>query len=255
MAPNKENINTLIDKIYVLTIERNSDRHPSVKSILKDISFEFWYGLDAGHKFNDKKYVSDIEDEFFKDNDVDKEFASGSTIGQFGAYLSIKKMIDYIAKSEYEKVLLFEDDMLLLNKDWRNIFGKSLEELPADWDILLLGYFYDGKLYKYSYKRYMRPIITTYNKLRHFLRKKSLIRNLPLKFSKHLDISGYSMGGHAYCLSKKGAQILSAHMTPMRDSGDLLISRLISEKKIKAYSVYPCLFLQDSGFGSKTNTV
>lgn len=255
MSSDKADINNLVDKIYVLTIERNSDRHPNVRSILKGTSFEFWYGLDARDEFNGKKYVSDIEDNFFIENEIDKGFASSSTIGQFGAYLSIKKMIDYIAKSEYEKVLLFEDDLLPLNKDWKNIFKKSFEELPGDWDILLLGYFYDGSLYKYSYKRYMRPIIKAYNRLRHFLKKKSLIRNLPLKFSKHLDISGYSMGGHAYCLSKKGAQLLSSYLSPMRDSGDLLISRLVVEKKIKAFSVYPCLFFQDRKFASKTDTI
>jgi GR25 family glycosyltransferase involved in LPS biosynthesis len=246
-------LNKLVDKIFVLTIETNSDRHPYVEAILKNIEFEYWNGLDARKKFPNKKYVSQIEDRFFIENDVDREFASGSTIGQFGAYLSIKKMIDHVAQQEFEKVLIFEDDMLPLQESWQNIFKKALSQLPEDWDILLAGYFYDGRLFKYSHQRRMRVLLKLKNNLKALFRLKGPIPLIPKKYSKNLDISGYSMGGHSYCLSKKGAKILSENLNPMRDSGDLLVSRLIIEKKIKAFSVYPCLFTQNSLFTSKTN--
>ena len=247
------NINKLVDKIYVLTIERNSDRHPNIRSILESMDFEFWYGLDAPRNFAGKKYVSDIEDQFFINNDIDKGHVSRLTVGQFGAYFSIKKMINHVAKCEYDKVLIFEDDILPLKTNWKNILSKSLEELPEDWDILLVGYVYDGRLYKHCYNRNMRFVVKTYNALRSLLKKKNVIGRFPAKFSKHLDASGYCMGGHAYCLSKNGAKLLSSYLSPMQDSGDVLISHLIVEKKIKAYSVYPCLFFQDRRkFGSKT---
>lgn len=246
-------INKLVNKIYVLTIQRNSDRHQNVTSVLAGINFEFWNGLDASEYFPGKKFVAGIEDDFFIKNDLDKEHVKILTIGQFGAYFSIKKMIDHIAKKGYDKVLIFEDDMMPLKNNWRNIFEKSLEQLPEDWDILLLGYIYDGPLYKYSYNRNIRPIIRVYNRIKYFLRKKTYIQSIPSKFSKHLDIAGFSMGGHAFCLSKKGAKLLSSYLSPMKVSGDILISKLIVEKKIKAFSVYPCLFLQDINFGSKTN--
>lgn len=248
-------INRVVDKVYVLTIDRNSDRHQNVRSILENIDFDFWYGLDAKVHFPDKKYVSEIADDFFIKNNIDKEFASGSTIGQFGAYFSIKNMVDYVAQSGYEKVLIFEDDMLPLKKEWHNILKNAIEELPEDWDILLAGYLYDGSLYKYAHNRPMRLLIKFYNKAKVIFQKKNVIKSLPVKFSKHLDISGYSTGGHAYCLSKKGAQLLSSYLSPMRDSGDLLVSRLITEKKIKAFSVYPCLFFQDQQFASKTEVI
>jgi|GEM_PF-2971642 len=248
-------INRLVDKVYVLTIARNADRHPNVQSILKNIPFEFWIGFDAKVNFPKQKYVCDIQEEFFLSNDVDRKFAEGSTIGQFGAYLSIKKMIDHVARSGYNRVLIFEDDMLPLKSNWESILQKALEELPADWDILLAGYLYDGTLYKYSYIRSLRIIVKTYNGLKSFFKKGKIIKRLPAKFTKHLDVSGYSTGGHAFCLSRKGATILSSYLTPMRDSGDLLISRLIVEEKIQAFSVYPCLFIQDNRFASKTKSV
>ncbi len=245
-------LNKIFDKVYVLTIERNVDRHPSVKSILKGIDFEFWYGFDAKENFPGHKYVSDIEVDFFIKNNIDREFAAGSTIGQFGAYLSIKKMIDHIAKCGYNRVLIFEDDMKPTQIRWREILQNSIEELPGDWDVLLAGYFYDGPVYKYSRNRSLRYFIKAYNAVKTFNKKKKIVGRLPEKYSKHLDLAGYSTGGHSFCLSKKGAHVLSSFLSPMRDSGDLLISRLIVEKKIKAFSTFPCLFIQDKNFDSKT---
>lgn len=245
-------LNKWVDKIYVLTIDRNADRHPHVRSILNNIDFEFWNGLDAKESFPGKKYVTDLDELFFVENDIDKHHVSRLNMGQFGAYLSIKKMIDHAAASNYDKVLFFEDDLIPLRKDWQNILQKSISELPEDWDILLAGYIFDGTVYKYSYNRNFRFLVRYYNRIKSLFKKG---RNLPQprKYSAHLDLSGFSMGGHAFCLSAKGARLLSTHLSPMRDSGDVLISELIIQQKIKAYSVYPCLFLQDATFGSKTN--
>src|SRR5687767_8793687 len=101
-------IKGLFDKVYVLTIDRNADRHPLMFSMLQHTDFEFWNGFDAGANFPSKTYVSEIQESFFLEHNVDKDFAISSTMGQFGAYLSIKHMIDHIAASSYEKVLIFE---------------------------------------------------------------------------------------------------------------------------------------------------
>jgi GR25 family glycosyltransferase involved in LPS biosynthesis len=246
-------LNTLFDKVFVLTIERNFDRHDNVRKILHNLNFEFWYGLDARLFFTDTKYVEDIEESFFRDQDIDRKFASGSTLGQFGAYYSIKKMIDFAANGNLQTTLIFEDDLLPIKGNWEKILWNAMQELPFDWDILLLGYLYDGRVYKQAYYRYLRGTVKAVNSLKRlFSGNKNAIPKLPVRFSSHLDKSGYSTGGQAFCISKKGARILQKHLSPMRDSGDLLISRLILENKLNAYSVYPCLFLQNALFPSKT---
>ena len=249
----KSAINDLFDKVYVLTIGRNADRHPLVNAMLQHTNFEFWYGFDAGAHFPLKKYVSEIDAPFFLQHNVDRDFAISSTIGQFGAYLSIKKMIDHIAASDYKKVLIFEDDAKATRANWEKILYHSLQELPDDWDILMAGYFYDGGLYKYACHRKARPFINLYNTLRRLNNSNKGIKKLPVKFSAHLDRSGYSTGGHAYCLSNKGAKLLSWNLNPMRDSGDLLFSRLVTEQQINSFSVYPGLFIQNRDFASKTD--
>ena len=248
-------LNMIFDKIYVLTIDRNADRHPLVRTMLQDIDFEFWRGFDAGESFPSKTYVSEIDESFFLQNNIDRDFAISSTIGQLGAYLSIKNMIDHIANSNFKCVLIFEDDALPTRDDWRDVLLNAINELPEDWDILMAGYFLDGKLYKYANNRKVRPLINFFNTLKKLKNNKKVIKKIPSRYTTYLDLSGYSTGGHAYCLSSKGSKILSKHLKPMRDSGDLLFSRLVSEEKIKSFSVNPSLFIQNRNFESKTETV
>lgn len=251
----KPSPNELFDKVYVLTIDRNADRHPLIHSMLRQVGFEFWNGFDAGASFSSKTYVSEIEPTFFIQHNVDRDFAISSTMGQFGAYLSIKKMIDHIAASNYTRVLIFEDDAIPIRADWEKILCSAVLELPGDWDILMAGYFYDGSLYQHAYNRAARPLVNLYNGLKKWQHNIQAIKKLPVKFSRHLDRSGYSTGGHAYCLSARGAKILSHHLNPMRESGDLLFSRLVAEEKINSFSVYPCLFKQNRDFDSKTEVI
>lgn len=240
-----------IEKVYVLTIARNEDRHDSVKHILRGIDFDFWGGIDLKVQFPKTNFVSELSDEFFQKYCIDKNHVQPWTLGQLGAYTSIKEMILSVVKNNYPATLFFEDDFYPLLENWRAIFKCAFEELPADWDILLLGYNYDGKAYKHAYKRWARlfpKLINHYN----FIFKKMPKRIMPNTFSKHLDTAGICNGGHAYCISAKGANLLKQYLVPMKRSGDELVSELIQQEKIKAYAVYPCLFLQNPVFPSKT---
>lgn len=246
-----KSLKRIFDKIFVLTIKENADRHPSVKRILAGNEFEFWYGINPKNEFREAKCVRDIPIDFFNKNGIDFEYTTRFTMGQLGAYFSIKQMIDNIAEKKYTLVLNFEDDMRPLKSNWEEILENAIAELPDGWDILLVGYNYNGKIYKLNYNRSLRIVYRILNKATNFFRKNGAI-SPPVKFSKYLDYSGYSTGGHAYCISRKGAEILSAHLKPMFASGDVLVGELLLAKKIKAFSVYPCLFEQNSYFDSKT---
>ena len=247
-------LNTIFDKIFVLTIERNAERHQSVKEHLTGTDFEFWYGIDVAKVFPNSDSVGLMPDAFFEEHRIDKSYVSAWTKGQLGAYTSIKNMISEVDK-KYSRALIFEDDFVALKKDWQNILEKAVAELPDDWEILLVGYLYYGKGYKLCYNRKLRWIFNFYNFLKEYLGIKGFVRPTPKKYSTYLDLSGTALGGHAYALSNKGANKLMAHMTPMQKSGDILIKKLIENNEIEAYSVYPCLFGQNEKFGSKTEVV
>lgn len=247
-------LNTIFDKVLVLTIQRNTDRHPSVKNHLKEVNFDFWYGIDVPKAFPGIEHVSGIPNDFFIDNTIDKSYVSAWTKGQLGAYTSIKQMVSEVDE-KYESALIFEDDFVPVQKDWQKTLQMAVEELPEDWDILLVGYLYDGKGYQLCYNRKWRWLFNIYNGIKKCTGIKGFVKPTPKKYSTHLDRSGTCLGGHAYAISAKGAKMLMEHLTPMRKSGDILIKKLIEDKAIKAYSVYPCLFRQDDAFGSKTEVV
>jgi glycosyl transferase family 25 len=142
-------LNKLFDKIFVLIIERNQDRHPSVKQNLKGIDFEFWYGFNVPRLFQ-MLLTFDMPYEFFVKSKIDKSFVSVMTKGQLGAYTSIGQMIKEV-QDKYQRVLIFEDDVVALKDDWQEILRKAYEELPQDWDLLLAGDLYYGKGYEMSY--------------------------------------------------------------------------------------------------------
>ena len=244
-------INDLVKKVQVLTIKRNSDRHDYVSEILKSVNFEFYFGLDLTEIYPGIQTINEIPDNYFFEYNIDKKHVIPYTKGQLGAYTAIRNMIFDLADENSGATLIFEDDLLPLKNNWISIFNKSLNELPNDWDILLLGYLYDGKIYQLNYRRAYRFVSRFINYFKKMFGFK-YIQVLPVKYSKHLDSAGVCTGGHAYCLSKNGAIKLKHYLSPMRESGDELIVKLITENKINAYSVYPCLFLQNSSFASKT---
>jgi glycosyl transferase family 25 len=244
-------LNALFDKIFVLTIERNKDRHPAVKQNLKGIDFEFWYGIDVPKLFPHVAHVIDMPDEFFVENEIDKSSVSVMTRGQLGAYTSIKQMINEV-QDKYQSVLIFEDDFFPLRDDWQTILQSAYQELPREWDILLAGYLYYGRGYQMTYTRNRRWLFNLYNSSKKLLGLGGIVKPIPKTYSEHLDKSGTGLGGHAYCISKQGAGKLMRYLTPMKESGDVLIKKLIEQNLLNAYSVYPCLFEQNKSFGSKT---
>ena len=152
-----------VDKIYVLTIIRHLKRHERIQKILEGINFHFFYGLDAPMNFNTCKYVSDIPQSFFDNNNIDFEYVKRWNIGQLGAYLSIREMIKKAYEEGHNNVLIFEDDILPLNVNFTDKISEAISLLPFDWDIIQLGYEYDGSLYKLSYQRSSRTFVNLSN--------------------------------------------------------------------------------------------
>lgn len=226
-------LNTIFDKVFVLTIERNRDRHPQVEAILEGVNFEYWYGYDIQTMFPGIESVYQIPQSFFDHHEIDKEFAKHYTRGQLGVYLSVKKMMEYISEQKLSQVLLFEDDFLPKKKDWQLRIQKAMRELPADYHVFLLGFYYASPS---TTKRWLRPVV-------------KLLKNIhPMTtmYSTYLDIPGDCTGGHAYVVSRAGADYLRTFYHPMQLTGDLLLAKLIREEKVNAYSIYPCLFDQDT---------
>jgi GR25 family glycosyltransferase involved in LPS biosynthesis len=122
--PNKN-----IDKIYVINLKKNTDRWDSISRMAKKANvnitrFDAIYGkeLESNHQ--------DILKYFVKDH---KLYA-----GQIGCALSHIKIWEDAIKNNYKNIIIFEDDAIIPEDFWRK-FNNAYNELPKDWDMLLLG--------------------------------------------------------------------------------------------------------------------
>jgi GR25 family glycosyltransferase involved in LPS biosynthesis len=210
---------------------------------LKEIDFEFYYGFDAPLNFVGLKYVSDIPKSFFVDNKIDYEYVKRWSIGQLGAYFSIRELIQNAYSNGFNRVLIFEDDIVTDSVDFTKDINLALFNLPEKWDILKLGYEYDGRFYKYAYKRRYRMFLIAFNFLKKLFNMKHVV-SLPKRVNTQIDKAGNSFGGHAFILNRSGLNKLLENMYPLREGGDVLINSMITENQIEAFSIYPILFRQ-----------
>lgn len=240
-----------VNKIYVLTIDRHNQGRDFINDILKDIDFEYYYGFDAPLYFDGLKQVTDIPISFFIDNKIDYEYVKRWNIGQLGAYFSIRELLQKAYSNDFNRVLIFEDDIITNSIDFVKEINSALFNLSDEWDLLKLGYEYDGRFYKFAYKREYRWLITGFNFLKKLLNKRYIL-SLPIRYNSNLDIAGNSFGGHALILNRSGLRKLLQNMYPLREGGDVLINSMITKKNITAFSIYPILFRQRNKNDSST---
>lgn len=231
------------DKIYVLSMERSQNRHERIEEIFKGVDFDYFFGMDAKKTFSNIDYIAEIDKSFFSDNGVDYEYVKRWNLGQLGGYYSWKLLIEKLYNENHEVVVVFEDDIVPCKSNFIDLINSALSVLPPKWEVLQLGYEYDGRLYKKSYSRFFRPIVRCVNFILHVFNRKNKYK-IPRKYNTLLDYSGTSLGAHALCLSRKGIEKLKKEMHPLREGSDQLINKLINESKIDAYSIYPQLFMQ-----------
>lgn len=142
------------------------------------------------------------------------------TVGAVGCYLSHLKAWRTILDSGKAWGLVFEDDAEISRHALKNTLA-SMESLPADWDILLLG--------------------------TACISKCPLIKNTALKTVTHF------VRFHGYAISAKAcAYLLSAdaEMLRMRMQVDWKLSQLAAQKKLKIFATKK--FLVDSGYAGTT---
>ena len=124
-----EKYSNKIDKIFVINLKKNTERLEKFMENAKKANIEV-------ERF-DGIYGKDLND---NDSDILKYFVKGHKLrpGQIGCALSHIKIWEKVIKNNYNNVLVFEDDAIIPQNFWGK-FNKAFNELPDDWDMLLLG--------------------------------------------------------------------------------------------------------------------
>ena len=240
-----ENINALLqqcfDKVLVLTVPRFKERQERIKERLAGVDFEFYYGIDK----------NDLTEKFIRENyKHDKRktvtvslYSKPLNPGEIACSLSHRNIYQAMIDNKWEKVLVFEDDVV---PEYKNIslLAGMIHELPRDWELLYLGYLKNEKPgYRSQLKHFWYKIQSSlgFSKLPY-----SMVKNLlPKAFSQNLMKAGYHDCTHAYAITLAGARKLLAVQTPVQYRADNAISYLVLKNAIKAFAGKPPLFHQE----------
>lgn len=139
-------LNKFFDKIFIITIEHEFDkdkfipvdgllpsankRKSRIESRMNGLNYDFFYGVDASN-YNFKN-TTQIR------NGVKYVLPQNLTVGQIGCSLSHANLYKLISESEWEKVLILEDDCVFNNEILN--FEKYFNQIPDDWGCVFLGW-------------------------------------------------------------------------------------------------------------------
>jgi glycosyl transferase, family 25 len=248
MNPGTENIDQVLhnffDRVFVLTVPRFTGRQKKVKERLGGIPFEFFFGVDK----------NDLTPDFIGENykyekrnslAVRQQFKPLNP-GEIACSLSHRLLYQAMLDNNWQKILILEDDVVP-DREKLTGLGKYLQELPADWELLYLGYLKNER--PTLIKRLKRGWYTMQSLLGLSRMPSAMIQHiLPRKFSHSLMKAGFHDCTHAYALTINGARKLLSAQTPVHYRADNLLSALIMKNQLNAFITREQLFNQEIFF-------
>lgn len=227
--------NTKETPIFVISLERATDRREKLAETLKDEkNYEIINAVD-GKKLSPEDIV--LKNKYIK---------TELNPGQIGCFLSHVKLWKYIVDNNIPDAVILEDDILKLFNINKIINIIHSTRHIQDFDIIYIGHFFENQ-------KENRPIIDTYpvpelnNSYEYYFATGSKIQIYPNKQIKFYK-STKPYGTHAYIISNSGAKnLLQIFNDKSSDSVaiDVELVNAITENKINAYSMYPTLVNQD----------
>lgn len=246
-----EQLNSFFDAVYVLSLERATERHEHIRKELQGLSYEVFYGVDK----------KDLDPAALNEAGIYNEqlairhhrYTKPLLPGMIGCSWSHRNIYDDIIRNNYDKVLILEDDIVIDEKAAAS-FNQMLAELPSNWELVYLGYARHEaatpaaylKKFAYHFQRLLGK-----HKFSH-----TTIRNLyPKKVSTHVYRSGYHDQTHAYGLTRSGAEKLRKLQEPISYIADNLLAHAATNHILEAYVFHPKIINQLSqGEEKKTGT-
>ena len=209
-----------IGKTLVLTTKNCCTRNNYISSLENLGKFEFFYGYDKNIDL--VNFLENNNKKFLYNPSLKSGILYKGQIGCYiGHYLIIKKIID----EKLENTIVLENDITIDKNDWREYLKNVMEELPKNYDILLL-YSRSKNLKKKECRIEEKKFITSYNK---------------------------TSGAVAYMISLEGAKRLKKKLDScILKPFDLFIKELAKENRVFNLNTY--LFKVNLDFDSTIKT-
>ena len=229
------------DHIFVITLERAKDRQAKVKERLEGLHYDFFYGVDK-HGLSWEK----VNEEGIYDDKRARQlnrYSKGMILGHIACALSHRHLYEHIVENGYQRVLIFEDDTVpLFDQDGE--LQQSVEELPANWEVIYFGYNKNETttLTLKSKQAFYRVI----SHLKLIKWSPLMVSNmLPKPYSPHLQQAGFHDLTHSYAVTREACLKLIQAQTPVVLNADPLVSHLIMNGELSAFITRKKFFTQE----------
>ena len=229
------------DKIFVVSLPRFTGRHQQVEQRLQGLNFDFFWGVDKLQMDNEEVRSNGTYDEQ-RAKKLQRQ-GKALNLGEVACSLSHRNVYEWMIKNNWKKILILEDDVLPLYNNL-NLLPGVLNELPADWELVYLGYLKHEnvntnlKVKQFFYKILSRLGLMKWNY--------TMIKNLlPRPYSSHLKKAGFHDCTHAYAISLEAAKKLISAQTPVVYRADDLLSATILKGELNAFITDPKFFDQE----------
>lgn len=229
------------DRIFVITLERATDRQVRVKERLEGLAFEFFYGVDKHGLSWDKVNEEGVYDD--KKARQLNRYSKGMVLGHIACALSHRKLYEHIVEKGYQRVLIFEDDAVpLFDRDGE--LQQSVEELPDNWEVIYFGYNKNETATPELKRKQAFYRVISHLKLIKW--SPLMISNLlPKPFSTHLQKAGFHDLTHSYAVTMEACKKLIQAQTPVVFNADPLVSHLIMNGELNAFITRKKFFTQE----------
>jgi GR25 family glycosyltransferase involved in LPS biosynthesis len=210
----KSPLNKYFDNIYVIYLNHEKTRTDRMKRRLDklEITYEMWLGVDG------KAELTDI----YKNKKDLGELENFKYVGEYGYVETMRRILNDAKTKKYRKFLVLENDVMF-NKDFNNLWNRSISKIPMDNKLLFLGLSgpWSTPTKNVDILRYNPNFSPNY--IRDFR-----------------DVDGSFAVGYDYSVIDTVLEIMKRPKYPY----DTELFRYISEKEY-AYCIYPYLAIAD----------
>lgn len=242
MVTSFDSLNSFFDHIYVITLQRATQRHENIKKDLAGLNYSFFFGADKNDFSIDQLKQDGIYDEVkaIRHHRYNKPMSAG----QIGCSWSHKLVHMDMLQKGYEKILVLEDDVTAISEGL-NEFDHIIQELPPDWELLYLDY---AKNEKEHAGASLKKITYHLQHLAGALKwSHQTIANLYAKpYSAHLKHAGFHDYTDAYAITASAAKKLAGLQTPLSFVADNLLAYACTNRIVNGFISIPKVFSQES---------
>lgn len=239
-------LNQFFDKVFVITLHRANNRHDHIQKELEGLQYEFFYGHDK-QEFS----VEDLKQKGIYDEALARRhhrYGKAMPAGMIGCSWSHAEVYKTIVAHKYKKTLILEDDVVIAQEQV-HIWPLVLQELPANWELLYLGFAEKEVAPPFAFfKKAVYHVQHLFGGLNYSHRT---ISNLyPKRMGKVLYKAGYHDCTHAYGLTLSGAEKLLRLQTPISFFPDNLLAHAATNEIVDAYIIQPKIINQQYQVGT-----